>query len=69
MAYFNQIAMTMVANEWSARPPPGQYSIGAVIHKDGVLASIGKSGGARGAGSVELSGGCRNTGDYEPATR
>lgn len=65
-AYFNQIAKTMVANGCSAGPPPGQYSFGAVIHKDGVTASIGKSDGTRKVGSVELSGECRNMGDHRP---
>lgn len=39
----------------SRRRPARQYSFGAAIYKDGVAASIGKSGGTRKVGSVELS--------------
>lgn len=63
-AYFDQVAKTMVAHGWTAGAPQGRTSFGAVIHKDGVMASIGKSGGTVKAGSVELSGECRNMGDH-----
>ncbi|VBA51756.1 hypothetical protein [Mycobacterium pseudokansasii] len=62
--YFGQIAAAMVAQGWSEGPPPGMRFFGRVIHADGVMAIIGKSGGTIKAGSVELSGECRNIDDH-----
>lgn len=63
-AYFDQIAQTMMATGGRSGARLGRSSLGAVIYKDGVAASIGKSGGTLKAGSVEVSGECRNTGDH-----
>ncbi|BBX96782.1 hypothetical protein AWC15_17980 [Mycobacterium lacus] len=62
--YFEQIAKTMVTHGWSAGPPTGKHLFGTVIHKDGVMAIIGKSGGMYKDGSVDLFGECRNMGEH-----
>lgn len=63
-AYFNQVAKTMVANGWSAGPPPGRYEFGAVIHRGGVMASIGVSPFQGADGAVQLFGECRNMNEH-----
>jgi hypothetical protein len=63
-SYFEQIAATMVGHGWSDGPPPGKRPFGRVIHTDGVMAIVGRSSGTLKAGSVELSGECRNMGDH-----
>ncbi len=42
-SYFEQVAATMVAHGWSSGAPPRQHLFGTVIHKDGVMATIGVS--------------------------
>ena len=59
-AYYEQVAKTMVANGWSAGPPPGQHPSGAVINKNGVMATIGVSPFLGADGAVQLFGECRN---------
>jgi len=63
-SYFEQIAATMIGHGWADGPPPGKRPFGRVIHTDSVMAIIGRSSGTRKAGSVELSGECRNMGDH-----
>jgi hypothetical protein len=62
--YFEQIAKTMVANGWASGPPPGQHLFGAVIHQDGVMATIGISPFLGADGAVQLFGECRNMNDH-----
>jgi len=63
-AYFQQVADTMVAHGWSAGAPPGEHLFGAVIHQNGVVASIGVSPFQGADGAVQLSGECRNMNDH-----
>ncbi len=63
-AYFDQVAKTMVANGWSAGAPPGRHEFGAVIHQNGVMATIGVSPFQGADGAVQLFGECRNMNDH-----
>jgi hypothetical protein len=63
-AYYDQVAKTMVANGWSAGPPTGQHSSGAVINKNGVMATIGVSPFQGADGAVQLFGECRNMNNH-----
>jgi hypothetical protein len=63
-AYFQQVANTMVANGWSPGAPPGQHLSGAVIHQNGVMATIGVSPFQGADGAVQLFGECRNMSDH-----
>jgi hypothetical protein len=63
-AYYDQVARTMVANGWSPGPPPGQHSAGAVINKNGVMATIGVSPFQGADGAVQLFGECRNMNNH-----
>ncbi|WP_255246013.1 hypothetical protein [Mycobacterium persicum] len=63
-AYFEQVAATMVAHGWSSGAPPGQHLFGTVIHKDGVMATIGVSPFLGADGAIELSGECRNMNNH-----
>ncbi len=63
-AYFELVAKTMVANGWSAGAPPGRREFGAVIHQNGVMASIGVSPFQGADGAVQLFGECRNMNDH-----